>query len=580
MNSRMLKKRIDIAAGRIPADLVIKNTRIVDVYQAVILEGLTIAISDGYIAGIGDYIGREQIDANGQYALPGLIDGHIHIESSYLTPVQLGRLIVPCGTTTIVADPHEIANVCGIDGVRFMLNTSEKTKLDIKLMMPTCVPVTRFEHAGAIMDAAAMKQLIGDSRVLGLAEFMDYPGIINASDGALEKLMVAYNTGKLVDGHCPGISGKALDAYITSGIHTDHECLSVVEMEERISKGMYILLREGSACHDLRSLLKKVTHMNSRRCVLCSDDRQPETILSFGHMDHHLRICIEEGIDPILAIQMASLNAAECFGLRDRGAIAPGLRADITLVEDLVDFHVKRVFILGEEVAKDGQYLSEVEKCDISEMRIPFRIKDFTIEKLNMKLKSGRVNVIEIIPGSVETKRSIENVKINTEGQFEYNQQLDIVKVAVIERHQNTGNVAVGLLKNYGIKSGAIAISIAHDSHNIIATGTNDEDMTIAVCELTQQGGGIVLVNNTNVVGTLPMEIGGIMSNESGEWVKEKLKLIHETAYEQLGVNRNIEPIMTLCFMALAVIPEIKLTDVGLFDVTSSKFISVDENMK
>jgi len=576
MEKAALKKRIEVAAGRLPADLVIKHCHVVDVYSAAIIENQTIAIVDGIIAGIGDYVGEQEIDAKGAYALPGFIDGHIHIESSYVTPEEIGRMLVPHGATTIIADPHEIVNVCGLDGLNYMMEAAKETKLDIRFMLPSCVPATPFEHAGALIDASAMEDPIRDERILGLAEFMNYPGVIYTDDEVLDKLLVAIQEGKLIDGHSPGITGKDLNAYTVCGIHTDHECSTVEEMLDRISRGMYVLLRQGSACHNLRTLLKAVTPSNSRRCVLCSDDRQPETILSLGHLDNHLQICVEEGFDPITAIQMASLNAAECFGLRDRGAIAPGLRADVVLVDNLQDFSVKRVFIKGEEVAREGKYLPEVRFCDNSAVRGSFHVRDFSIEKLKLRLKSNRVHVIDILPGGVVTGKGVAEIQRSSEGDFVYQPEQDVVKVAVVERHQNTGNVAVALLRGYGIRSGAVALSIAHDSHNIITVGTNDEDMAFAVGQLIEQGGGIVLVKDQKVINTMPMIVGGLMSDQSGEWVSEKLTQIHKDAYVQLGVNQEVEPVMTLCFMSLAVIPELKLTDMGLFDVSSFSFIPLE----
>lgn len=576
MEKEILKKMIDVAAKRIPADLVIKNSKIVDVYNASIIEGNDIAIVGGYIAGIGNYDGIREIDAKGQYASPGFIDGHIHIESSYVTPEEIGKLLVPHGTTTIIADPHEIVNVCGMEGMNYMLEAATKTKLDIKYMLPSCVPATPFETSGAVIDSDSMKKHIKNKEILGLGEFMDYPGVINANDEVLNKLLVAIEEGKLIDGHSPGLTGDELNAYIVAGIHTDHECSTVEEMLERLSRGIYILLREGSACHDLHALLKAVTKENSHRCLLCSDDRQPKTIFELGHIDNHLQICVEEGIDPITAIGMASLNAAQCFNLKDRGAIAPGLRADIVLLDNLQDFYASHVFIYGEEVAKDGNYLFEVERCDISPVRSVFNVKDFSIDKLRMKLKSNRVNVIELLPDGVLTAKGRAFVTLDDNGEFVYQSSKDIVKIAVVERHHNTGNVAVGLLKGYGIKSGAVAISIAHDSHNIIAIGTNDEDMAFAIEQLIEQGGGIVLAQHHKVINQLPMAVGGIMSDQTGEWVHDKLVRIHETAYGQLGISREVEPIMTLCFMSLAVIPELKITDRGLFDVAKFSFIPVE----
>ena len=576
MQKEVLKKLIDVAAQRIPADLVIKNSRIVDVYNSSIIEGKDIAIADGYIAGIGNYQGKNEINANGQYAVPGLIDGHIHIESSYVTPEEIGRLLVPHGTTTIIADPHEIVNVCGMDGMNYMFEASKGTKLDIKYMLPSCVPATPFENSGAVIDAATMCEPITNDQILGLGEFMDYPGVIGANDEVLNKLLVAINEGKLIDGHSPNLAGNDLNAYVAAGIHTDHECSTVEEMLDRLSRGLYILLREGSACHNLRTLLQAVTPANSRRCLLCSDDRQPNTILELGHLDNHLQICVEEGIDPIIAISMASLNAAECYGLHDRGAIAPGLRADIALLDNLKDFNASRVFIMGEEVAKDGKYLPEVHRVDISSVRGRFQVLDFSIAKLSLKPKSDHVNVIDILPGGVVTAKGIADITLNEQGEFQYQPDQDIVKIAVIERHHNTGNVAVALLRGYGIQSGAMALSIAHDSHNIIIVGTNDEDMAFAVEHLVKQGGGIILVQNRSVINYMPMVVGGIMSDQTGEWVNEKLIGIHQDAYNQLGIHKEVEPVMTLCFMSLAVIPEIKITDMGLFDVTKFCFIPIE----
>lgn len=578
MEKRGLKKLIEVASGRRKADLVIKNCKVVDVYTSSIIEG-DIAISDGWIAGVGRYEGNKVVDAQGKYAAPGFIDSHIHIESSYLSPEELGRLLVPHGGTTIIADPHEIVNVCGIKGLEYMMTASEKTAMDIKFMVPSCVPATPFEHSGAVIDAEAMRNPMKDSRVLGLGEFMNFPGVIQAEDDVVDKLMVAKEYGKLIDGHSPGIFGKDLNAYAAPVIRTDHECSTVEEMKDRLSRGIYVLLRQGSACHNLRELAKGVTERNSRRCLLCSDDRQPKTILEKGHLDDHLRILVEEKVDAITAIQLASINAAECYHLDDRGAIAPGLRADIVLLDNLTEFHVSQVWIEGKEVARDGEYLLPIEKQDSTPVRGSFHVKEFSKERLILALKSSHVNVIDILPGGVVTARGVAEVDVNEKGEYVYNPELPIAKVAVIERHNNTGNVAVALLRNYGITSGAVALSVAHDSHNIIVVGVNDDDMEYAVKELITQGGGIVLAKEGQVVESMPMPIAGLMSDQSGEWVDEKLTRIHELAYKELGVSKEVEPVMTLCFMSLAVIPEIKLTDMGLFDVTKFEFISVEADL-
>ncbi|GCA67252.1 adenine deaminase [Mediterraneibacter butyricigenes] len=570
-----LKKLIDTAAGRIPADLVIKNCKVVNVFSGEITEG-NLAFSGGQIAGMGDYEGKTVIDAEGRYAAPGFIDSHIHIESSYVCPEELGRLLVPHGGTTIMADPHEIVNVCGIPGLDYMMKAAENTVLDVKYELPSCVPATPWEHSGAVIDAEAMKEPITREGIAGLGEFMNFPGVINAAESDLDKIMVAKEANKFIDGHGPGISDKELNAYSAAGIVGDHECSTVEEMKDRLERGMYILLRQGSACHNLRPLLKGLTPMNSRRCLLCSDDRQPKTMLHEGHLDNHLKICVEEGVDPVTAIRMATLNAAECFGLKDRGAIAPGYRADVVLLDDLKDFHVNRVFIEGTLVAEEGNYLPEIKRYDISSVKGSVIVKDFSKEKFKMHLKSNKVNVIKILPGGVVTQKTTAEIKLDDQGEFVRDPEKDLVKVAVVERHQGTGNVACGFLEGYGIKEGAVALSVAHDSHNIIVVGVSDEEMEFAVNSLIKQEGGIVLVKEGKVIESMPMPIAGLMSDQSGEWVDQKLTDIHAKAYEELGICGDVEPVMTLCFMSLAVIPEVKLTDMGLFDVTTFSFIPVE----
>ena len=570
-----LKKLIDIAMGRISADVVIKNCKVVNVYSGEITEG-DIAISDGQIAGVGTYEGKEVIDAEGRYAAPGFIDSHIHIESAYVSPEELGRLLIPHGGTTIMADPHEIANVCGEAGLSYMIEAGKRTVLDIKYELPSCVPATPFENAGAVLDAKEIEKLIVSKDFIGLGEFMNFPGILNTDEDVMDKIIAAKDAKKWIDGHGAGLAGNALSAYASVGVLADHECSTVEEMKERLERGMYILLRQGSACHNLRTLLKGVTPENSRRCLLCSDDRQPKTILNEGHLDNHLRICVEEGLDAVTAIRMATLNAAECFGLSDRGAIAPGKRADIVLLDDLKDFNVNRVWVEGKLVSEVGTYLPKVEKYDISSVKGSVVLKDFSKEKFKMNLKSNKVNVIGILPGGVVTEKLTAEVELDENGEFVWNPEEDIVKVAVLERHHKTGNVACGFLKGYGIKEGAVALSVAHDSHNIIVVGVNDDEMEFAVDALVAQEGGIVLVKNGKVVESMPMPIAGLMSDQSGEWVDEKLTSIHDKAYAELGICGSVEPVMTLCFMSLIVIPELKLTDTGLFDVTTFSFVPVE----
>lgn len=575
MTKAGLRKLIQTASGQIPAETVIRNCRVLDVFTGVFTEG-DIALCGGQIAGVGCYRGEREIDGQGRYAVPGLIDSHIHIESSYLCPEELGRMLVPHGSTTIIADPHEIVNVCGTVGLDYMMAAAQNTALDILFMLPSCVPATPFEHAGAELGAAEMAEPLARENVLGLGEFMNFPGLLSGDSGVLDKLLLAKQAGKLIDGHSPGLTGLALNGYAAAGIAGDHECGTVEAVRERLALGMYVLLRQGSACHDLRALLPGVTPANSRRCLLCSDDRQPKTILTEGHIDGHLRICVEEGLDPVTALQMATLNAAECFHLYDRGAIAPGRRGDIVLLDDLTAFHVNRVWIGGQLVAADGEYLLPVQRRDITPVAGSIRIRDFSPEKFKMHLKSSHVHVIELRSGSVETKKSTATVRLDSQGEFIWTPEADIVKVAVVERHRETGHVACGFLKGYGIRAGAIALSVAHDSHNIIVTGVSDSEMAYAVEKLREQNGGIVLVKDGAVLESMPMPIAGLMSDQTGEWVAEKLDCIHAVAHEHLGISGAVEPVMTLCFMSLPVIPELKLTDMGLFDVTQFSFLPVE----
>ena len=577
MTKAELKHLIDAAAGRIKADLVIKNCQIVNVLSGEISLG-EVAIAGGKIIGMGaaEYDGKKIFDADGKYLCPGFIDGHIHIESSYISPEQLGRIIVPRGTTSIIADPHEIANVCGLDGIRYMLEAAKHTKLNIIQAMPSCVPATPFEDAGAVIEAADMKELLGDENIFGLGEFMNAPGIINCDDKVLDKILLAKNMGKLIDGHAPNLTGKNLNAYLSAGVGGDHECTTVEEMHERIAKGMYVLIREGSACHNLKTLVKGVNQKNSRRVLLCSDDCQPKTILELGHMDKNVRMCVEEGLDPITAIQLATINVAESIGIYDRGIIAVGAHADLILLDDLKTFHVDKVWIGGELVAENGKYLPEIIPADISSVRGSVRVKNFSVDRLKLNLTGGKVNVIGIEPGGVVTKKILADVQHDETGDFIFNPAQDICKVAVIERHHETGKIGLGLLGGYGIQCGAIAVSVAHDSHNIIAAGVSNEEIFCAVEALIKMEGGMVLVKNGKIISLIPLLIGGLMSDLSGEELKEQLDTLHEKAHAELGISASVEPVMTLTFMSLPVIPEIKLTARGLFDYDTFNFIALE----
>ena len=574
MEKQKLIKLIDVAAGRKKADLVLKNAKIVDVFQAKILIG-DIAISDGYIAGIGgSYQGVEERNYTGKYVAPGFIEAHIHIESSYVSPEEFSRVFIPRGTTTILADPHEIVNVAGLKGLDYMVNAAKNAKMDIRYMMPPCVPATNFETSGADLYADDMEDALKTGKVDGLAELMNFPGVINADDKMIDEILMAKKYGARIDGHAPQVVGKDLNAYIAAGPANDHECSTLEEAEERLARGMYLLLREGSVTQDLRKLLPIVNTANSRRCLLSGDDVQAKTAINKGHLDNSIRICIDEGLNPITAIQMATLNPAEYCGLNDRGAIAPGRRADMVVFESLEDFAVEETYILGEKLSQGNEYLGEVNYYPIDSVESSMHVKDFTRKKLQLHLNSDKVRAIGVVPGEVLTTEEHVTVKRDGDGNFVYNDQEDVTKIVVVERHHNTGNVNVNLLSGYGIKAGAIAISIGHDSHNIIATGTNDDDIFMAVNELIKQEGGAVVVKDEKVISRMELKIAGLMCNLPAEKMIAQQDALDEAVHEELGVPDNVNPVMTLSFMPLAVIPKLKITDKGLVDVEKNAFVS------
>lgn len=575
MDKKALKRLIDVAAGREPADLVLKNANVIDVYQAEMISG-DLAIVDGKIAGInGEYQGKETIDLKGKIVAPGFIDPHIHVESSYVTPEEFGRLLVPHGTTTVLADPHEIVNVLGLSGLDYMIEAAKETALDIRYMMPSCVPATNMENAGAVIEAANMISSFEKKQVDGLAEFMNFPGVIHAQDEVLDKLLAAKERGLRIDGHSPMVFNEELNAYAAAGIANDHECSTVEELKDRIARGMYVFLREGSVTQNLRTLLNGVTDNNYQRCVLSADDLQAKTILEKGHLDNSIRICIEEGVSPLRAIQMATINAAQCCQLTDRGAIAPGLRADLVIFSDLAQPEIEATYIEGELVAEKGTYLPTVKRISTEKVQSSVHIDKFQKEQLKLNLTSDKARAIEVIPQEALTNEAIVSVKRDDQGQFVFDPKQDVTKIAVIERHHNTGNVFVGLLKGYGVKKGAIGLSIAHDSHNLIVTGTNDEDMAVAVQALKEQEGGVVLIESGKIIGNMALPIAGLMSDLTGEEVAQQEAKINRLAHEVLGVSNNVDPIMTLGFMSLAVIPNLKITDIGLVDVTKFEIVPV-----
>jgi adenine deaminase len=566
-----LRSRIRVASGKKKAALVLKNARVVNVFTSEIIEG-DVAIQDGIIAGIGTYEGEQEMDLQGQYLAPGLIDAHMHLESAMVAPAEFARAVVPRGTTTIVADPHEIANVAGIQGIEYILEATENIPLQVYIMLPSCVPTTTFENTGAVLTASDLAPLYQHKRVLGLAELMDYPGVVEAEEFILDKIVGAGD--RLIDGHGPNIKDKELMAYAASGIQTEHECSTVEEMVDRMRLGMYILIREGSAARNLKELVQAVTRENVRRCLFCTDDKHPEDLLTRGHMDNNLRIAVEEGMDPIAAIGMATLNAAECYGLNHLGAVAPGYQADMVVFDNLKDFKASMVFRRGKVVAVEGKPLFESAPQGSSMVTNSVNIPVVTENDLCLNLKTDIVHVIEVLPHTLVTRKTVRKVNFEN-GCFKYHKSLDIVKLAVIERHHATGNIGLGLVEGFGLKNGAIATTIGHDSHNLIVIGDNDRDMLAAIREIQHVGGGITLCSEGNVLATLPLPIAGLMSDKPLETVRQSLEKMIHLAWEKLSISREIDPFMMLSFLSLPVIPEIKLTDMGLFDVHQFKFIDI-----
>jgi adenine deaminase len=574
----LTKRRIDIAMGREPADLVLTNGRIVNVFTREVQEG-ELAISDGVIVGVGPggtYSGTERIDLNGRYAVPGFIDSHVHIESSLLSPEQFARLVVPYGTTTIVADPHEIANVSGLDGIRYMIDASRDVPLDVWYMLPSCVPSTSFENAGAVLDAAALAELIDEPAILGLGEMMDYPSLLAGDQGAIAKITLAAERSKRIDGHAPMVHGQDLVAYRAGGIETDHECSTVEEMRERLRLGFRVLIREGSAARNLATLVAGLTPATTRRCSFCTDDKQPEDILNEGHIDYNVRLAIQTGVDPLTAIQMATLNAAEGYGLAGKGALAPGYDADIVILDDLERCAVREVYKDGIPVAREGVPLFSVAAPDTSRVTGSVNVAGLSLERFRLPLTSDRALVIGVRSDDLITDRLLRTVSRDADGNFRSSSETDICKLAVIERHKGLGNVGLGLVEGFQLRGGAIATTIAHDSHNLIVVGDSDTDMLLAAQELVRCAGGMTVCVNGTIRGTLALPIAGLMSTGTGEHVEKELSHLNRLALDELGMNPAVDPFMALSFLALPVIPALKLTDMGLFDVSAFEFVDIN----
>ncbi|MFO1444978.1 adenine deaminase [Bacillus sp. Bva_UNVM-123] len=571
-----LIKRIDVAAKRIPADLVIKNGKIVNVFTRELLTD-NIAIVDGYIAGIGDYDGLETVDAAGKYIVPGFIDGHVHIESAMVTPAEFSNVVLPHGVTTIIADPHEIANVSGVDGIEFMLNGSDGIPLDVHLMLPSCVPATPFENAGAHLTYEQLEPFYDHPRVRGLGEVMDYPSVFQCEETMINKLVSASMKEKRIDGHASGLDEDGINVYMAAGIRTDHECVTAKEALERMRKGMYVMLREGSAAKDLVELLQAINENNARRCLFVTDDKHLDELINEGSIDFNVRVAIEQGLDPLLAIQIATLNAAECFGLKEKGAIAPGYEADLLILNDLHTVDIAKVYKKGMLVANNGKILHSSHSAYAPDPKIvdSVSLKPVSLEHLQIKMKENcMANIIGIKPNMIVTNHLIEEVNI-VNGFFQPNVETDQLKLVVAERHKNTGNIGLGIIKGIGINNGAIASTVAHDSHNIVATGTSDEDIVEAIRIIAEMKGGLVVVQDGAMVASLPLPIAGLISDRPAESVNERIELLNK-ALKMIGCTMKFNPFVTLSFLALPVIPELKLTDIGLFNVKQFKHIGIE----
>ena len=564
-------KKMNIAKGLELAELVLKNCRIINTYSGEIEDG-DIAIEEGIILGVGTYKGKIEHDLRGAYVAPGFIDGHVHIESSMLTPAGFAKMIIPKGTTTIIADPHEIANVCGKEGIQFMLDASENIPLNVYMMIPSCVPATPEENSGSIIDKADIESFLGQERVLGLGEVMDYPAVISGNPFMHEKIELMR--GRVIDGHAPDISGYDLNAYIASGVMTDHECTIEKSLTERIKRGMYVHLREGSATRNIRALIKGINKENMHRTLFCTDDKHPFDIEQEGHINFNVNLAIQYGQNPIDAIRMATLNAANCYNLPHLGGLAPNKQADIIVFDHLEKIEPKLVFHKGKLVAKDGKALfdihNDIPKNITNTVRFDDRILNF-----DLKLKSNKVHVIGLIQNNITTKDLIRDVQ-NKDGLFLYDDHQDILKLAVIERHKYKEKIGLGLVEGFQIKNGALAMTIAHDSHNLIIVGSHDKDMKIAAQKIKELQGGIVLVKDGKVDDFLQLEIAGIMTAHSEVLVQETL-LRMKDKIKGMGLAKEVDdPFISLAFLALPVIPDLKLTDRGLFDVNQFKTIDIE----
>ena len=566
INRKLLKKRriINAAAGREPADLVLKNATYVNVFSNSLCTA-DIAVAEGLIVGMGEYSGNEEVDMTGKIVLPGFLDAHIHLESALVSPKEFVKAVLPHGTTTVVTDPHEIANVMGADGIEYMLQATEGLPVDVRFMLPSCVPATPLDESGAILDYRAIDSFYDHPRVQGLAEMMNFVGIIAGDDQPVEKIVAAQAHHKKIDGHAPDLVGNDLNAYVAAGVYSDHECHDLNDAIAKLERGQFIMIREGTAAQNLDALFPLLCDKYSERCMFCTDDKHPNDLLEKGHIDYMVKKAIALGADPITAVKVACHNAARYFLLNNRGAIAPGYLADFVVIDNFQDFTIEKVFKRGELMVEDGvvrdfpappmeSYLEE-------RARNTFHVEALTAEHFSEHRPRG---IIGMVNGEITTVDAGYSDRIDVE--------YDVLKIAVVERHKNTHHIGIGFLQGYGLKSGAVATSVSHDSHNIIVVGTNEADMAAAANRVVELGGGIVVWDGGVPKAEVPLAIAGIMSDEPLVTVNAKLEAAKAAAHD-LGVNPGIDPFMTLSFMALPVIPSLRITTRGVFDVSTQSYV-------
>ena len=547
---------INVAAGREKADFVLKNATYVNVFSHELLTG-DIAVCDGIIAGIGSYAGNTEVDVSGKFVCPGLIDAHIHLESSMVTPEEFARAVVRHGTTTVVCDPHEIANVMGVDGIKYMLEATKALPLDVRFMLPSCVPATDMDESGAKLDYKAIDSLYENPRVLGLAEMMNYVGVVNASPDCVSQILASQSHHKITDGHAPGLSGEGLNAYVAAGVYSDHECYDLAGALEKLKLGQFIMIREGTAAKNLKALLPLLAPRYASRCMFATDDKHPLDLLNGGHIDYIIKEAIRLGADPLTAVQVASHNAARYFLLNDRGAIAPGYLADMVVFDDFRAFNVLRVY-------KNGVLAFDGETVRVAPARIPETLKNAAMNTFRARpvsakdFAAGALPLIGVTAGEIVTP--------NLGASDAASPEKDILKVALVERHNATGHIGLGYIQGFGLTRGAIASSISHDSHNIIAIGATDADIAAAVNRVIELRGGVCVTDDGKILGEVPLPVAGLMSDDTLETVNDRLEAAKAAAVS-LGAKKGIDPFMTLSFLALPVIPHLKLTTHGVFDV-------------